>query len=165
MRRHTVRAAIVALGLTVIAGCGGSGADGAYTVADLQTEAAVSTDDLAGSPALLVSWATWCRQCDEELAGLQEFASSVDADGVRIVAVNLDAADVDAEIQDKIDRHGLTVELWRDKRNEFRRTFGALGVPTTVVLDADGHVVGTFPGAVDFGDEDVLDALREARDG
>lgn len=150
------------LATVAAAGCGGSSSSG-YTAADLATGDKVAVTDLAGTPALLVSWATWCRECDEELAGLQAFASSAEADGVRIVAVNLDAADVDDAIQQKIDRHGLTVELWRDRRNTFRQAFGALGVPTTVVLDAAGHIVGTFPGAVDFDDHAVLDALDTAR--
>jgi peroxiredoxin len=157
------RVAYLIAGALALAGCGGAGSGDGYRAEELTTGAEVSVDELAGSPALLVSWATWCRECDEELAGLQDFASSAQADGVRIVAVNLDAADVDAEIRDKIERHGLTVELWRDRRNEFRGAFGALGVPTTVVLDAEGDVVGTFPGAVDFADEAVLSALAEAR--
>lgn len=163
----SLRLALTALAFAITAGvgtaaCGGSSAGG-YTAADLTTGDAVSVDDLRGAPALLVSWATWCRECDEELAGLQAFATSPEAEGVQIVAVNLDAADVDDAIHDKIDRHGLTVGLWRDRRNTFRQAFGALGVPTTVVLDADGNVVGTFPGAVDFDDHDVLDALATAR--
>lgn len=161
MSRWRWRSGLVA-GLVVVAGCGGGDGDG-YGAEDLRTGEEVAVQDLAGEPALLVSWATWCRECDEELAGLQAFASSPDADGLAIVAVNLDAADVDEAIDDKIERHGLDVTLWRDRRNEFRQAFGALGVPTTVVLDADGEVVGTFPGAVDFDDEAVLDAIAQAR--
>jgi cytochrome c biogenesis protein CcmG/thiol:disulfide interchange protein DsbE len=155
-----IASAIVAA-VTLTAACGGS-SPATYEAVDMVTGEAVSVEQLEGAPALLVSWATWCRECDEELAGLQEFASSPLADGVTIVAVNLDAADVDDEIAAKIERHGLTVELWRDRRNDFRRAFGALGVPTTVVLDADGAVTGTFPGAVDFADADVLAALEQA---
>jgi peroxiredoxin len=154
----------VALAGGLAAGCGGSGSD-VYAATDLVTGAPVSVEDLRGGPALLVSWATWCRECDEELAGLQAFATSAEAEGVAIVAVNLDAADVEEDIEAKVDRHGLTVGLWRDRRNDFRGAFGALGVPTTVVLDAEGEVVGTFPGAVDFDDDDVLAALEEARGG
>ena len=148
--------------VALAAACGGS-SPAVYEATDMVTGDVVSVEQLEGSPALLVSWATWCRECDEELAGLQEFAASPAADGVTIVAVNLDAADVDDEIDAKVDRHGLTVELWRDRRNDFRRVAGALGVPTTIVLDADGDVVGTFPGAVDFADADVLGALEQAR--
>jgi peroxiredoxin len=155
--------ACAALGLLVAACSGRDAAAVGYAATDLATGAAVSVESLRGEPALLVSWATWCRECDKELAGLQAFAASPQADGLSIVAVNLDAADVGDEIDAKIERHGLTVALWRDRHNDFKRAFRALGVPTTVVLAADGTVVGTFPGAVDFDDEDVLAALDDAR--
>lgn len=161
--RCTVRVVsfLVAVVVLSAAACGTSSTR--YEAVDLVTGEEVSLEQLKGSPAILVSWATWCRECDEELAGLHAFASSPEADGVTIVAVNLDAADVDDEIDAKIARHGLTVELWRDRRNEFRQAFGALGVPTTVVLDAHGEAVGTFPGAVDLGQAEVVRALDQAR--
>ena len=151
------------LGSVALAGCGGGEGGTGYEVADLATGEPVSVSSLRGEPVLLVSWATWCRECDEELAGLQEFADSDAAEGIHIVAVNLDAADVDDEIDAKVAKHGLSVDLWRDRRNEFKRTFGALGVPTTVLLNADGEVVGTFPGAIDFDDADVLAAIDDVR--
>lgn len=166
MNLHRAAAVLAAatVSLTVLAGCGGSsGSAPSYQAVELfDDDTAVSVADLAGAPALLVSWATWCHACDEELAGLAEFAASDAAEGVQIVAVNLDAADVDDQIRDKVERHGLDVELWRDRRNEFRRAFGALGVPTTVLLDADGGVRGLFAGAVDFDSHDVTVALAEA---
>jgi peroxiredoxin len=112
---------------------------------------------------VLVSWATWCTECDEELERFEQFAGSPDADGLQIVAVNIDAADVQDEIDAKIERHHLSMALWRDPRNAFKRAFGALGVPTTVVLDRDGQVAGTFPGAVDFDDDAVVTALDSVR--
>ncbi len=155
----------VAVAVLVGAGCGAGGGAPGYAAVTLDGGEEVSVADLRGRPALLVSWATWCRECDEELAGLQEFAASPAADGVQVVAVNIDAAEVDDEIAAKVERHGLTVQLWRDRQNRFRSAFGALGVPTTVVLDADGTVVGTFPGAVDFDADEVLAALDRARPG
>lgn len=160
-RAGLVGAVVVAVAL---AACGGPGDDVSYVATDLATGEEVSVASLRGSPALLVSWTTWCRECDEELSGLQAFAQSPDADGIEIVAVNLDAADVTAEIDAKIADHGLTTLLWRDRRNEFKRVFGALGVPTTVLLDAAGSVAGTFPGAVDFEDDEVLEAIDDVRD-
>ena len=159
-----VRSVLVAAALTLLlVSCGGGEGGTGYEVADLATGEPVSVSSLRGEPVLLVSWATWCRECDEELAGLQEFADSDAAQGIHIVAVNLDAADVDDEIDAKVAKHGLSVDLWRDRRKEFKRTFGALGVPTTVLLNADGEVVGTFPGAIDFDDADVLAAIDDVR--
>lgn len=134
-----------------------------YAADSMATGQKVSVESLRDKPAVLVSWATWCRECDKELTALQDFAGSDESKGLRIVAVNLDAADVQDEIDAKIQRHALSVELWRDRRNEYKRAFRALGVPTTVVLDAEGVVVGTFPGAVDFDDTAVAAALATAR--
>ena len=159
-----VRSVLVAAALTLLlVSCGGGEGGTGYEVADLATGEPVSVSSLRGEPVLLMSWATWCRECDDELAGLQEFADSDAAEGIHIVAVNLDAADVDDEIDAKVAKHGLSVDLWRDRRNEFKRTFGALGVPTTVLLNADGEVVGTFHGVIDFDDADVLAAIDDVR--
>lgn len=167
----TALAALVAAVLApaaALAGCGGGdGGDAvAYAATDLATGEEISLEAWRdGRPAMLVSWATWCRECDEELAALQAFATSPAADGIEVVAVNLDAAGVEDEIQAKIDAHGLTTTVWRDRRNEFKRSFGALGVPTTVVVAADGSVEAMFPGAVDFDDGEVVAALDRVRDG
>lgn len=172
-RRGRVRVRAVAVAVAAVttmaslvvglAACGGSDDPVSYAAEDMATGEEVRLDSLRGRPALLVSWATWCKECDAELAGLQEFASSPDAEGLEVVAVNLDAASVEDEIDAKIARHGLTTQLWRDRKNRFKREFGALGVPTTVVLDAEGRVAGTFPGAVDFDSDEVLAAIEKVR--
>lgn len=146
-----------------LAACGGDSGSPGYAARDLRTGEEVSVESLEGAPALLVSWTTWCTECDEELAGLAAFAASPAADGLEIVAVNLDAADVEDEIDAKLAEHGVTTRLWRDRRNEFRSAFGAIGVPTTVLLDAHGSVAGTFPGAVDFDDAEILEAIDAVR--
>lgn len=159
------KAALVAalVGLASVAACATDGEAVDYGAVDLTTGEDVSTAALRGQPVLLVSWATWCRECDQELASLQAFASSPAADGIEVVAVNLDAASVEDQIDAKITRAGLDVTLWRDRRNQFRRSFSALGVPTTVLLDADGVVVATYPGGVDLNDDDLLATLAGLR--
>lgn len=167
MRRTFARRALApVVVIAALAGCGGGGGGGSadYEVTELRSGDAVSVESLRGHPVVLVSWATWCRECDEELAGLQEFASSPEASGVEIVAVNIDAGDATEAIDEKVAEHGLTTRLWRDRRNEFKAAFGALGVPTTVLLDAEGEVVGLYPGAIDFEDGEVLEALAALRD-
>jgi thiol-disulfide isomerase/thioredoxin len=155
-RRRTVLLAA----LLLVTACGAAVEEREpYGATDLRTGAAVSVADLAGAPALLVSWTTWCTECDEVLGGLRSFSESPAAARLEIVAVNLDVGDVDDEIDAKLADHGLSTTLWRDRRNEFKRAFGALGVPTAVLLDAEGRVAGTFPGAVDFENGPISEAL------
>lgn len=160
-RRIAARLALATVLVAVLAaGCGGGDAAGVtYRASELRTGKAVSLESLSGKPLMLTSWATWCKECDEVLGGLQSFSTSAEARGLTIVAVNLDAANVDDEINAKVERHHLDVILWRDQRNAFKRSFGALGVPTTVLIDRKGRVIQTFPGAVDFADRTVLEAI------
>lgn len=165
MRR--VRAAAVLVPLVaapfLLAACARDDAPAGYEAVDLDTGERTTVASLRGEPAVLMSWTTWCTECDEALAGLQAFAGSAAARGVTVVAVNLDASDVAAAIDEKLADHQLTTLVWRDRRNDFERAFGALGVPTTVILAADGSVAGTFPGAVDLARADVRAALVSAR--
>ncbi len=163
--RRVALLGVLIVGVAAIAGCGGGNTDGAvdYAASDLRTGAPVSAAALRGRPAVLVSWATWCNECDEVLDSVRELSVSSQAEGLEVVAVNLDAASVEDEIDAKLERHDVRATLWRDKKNAFKRAFGALGVPTVVVLDGRGAVVRTFPGAVDFGDAEVRAALEEAR--
>lgn len=155
------RLGALAVAVVLLAACGGSGAGG-YAATELRSGADVAVADLGGEPVVLTSWATWCAECDDLLEALQGFADSPAAADVAVVAVNLDAADNTAEIDAKIAKHSLTTDVWRDRRNEFRSAFGALGVPTSVVLDADGDVVATFPGVVDFAGPEFTAALADA---
>lgn len=161
----TGRRAALAMLIAVMTACSPAPAREPYRASDLRTGASVSVADLVGRPALLVSWTTWCTECDKLLAGLASFASSPAADGVAVVAVNLDAADVMDAIDAKLAEHAVTTALWRDRRNDFKRAFAAIGVPTSVLLDAEGNVVASFPGAADFDGEvaDAIAGLREAR--
>lgn len=159
-RRTLATIAVMWFGL-VACGAGSRSVD--YRAVEMTSGGEVTLATLAGRPVVLTSWATWCAECDELLSGLQAFAESPAAAGVEIVAVNLDAADNTAEIDAKITDHELSTVLWRDRRNEFRAAFGALGVPTSVVLDRRGEVVATFPGAVDFAGDDFTRALDTAR--
>jgi thiol-disulfide isomerase/thioredoxin len=161
-RATTLLAAVLGLGLLVACGAGGH-ARPAYAAEDLRSGEPVSLAQFDGEPILLVSWTTWCTECDELLSGLAAFAGSPAAEGIAVVAVNLDAASVEDEIDAKLARHEVDAVLWRDRRNEFRRVFGAPGVPTAVVIGSNGEVGGVFPGAVEFADGPVAVALDDVR--
>jgi peroxiredoxin len=163
--RHLIGAAFVSVALWASTSCGSSTGRVAYSAVDMSSGHSVSLGALRGSPVVLVSWTTWCTECDAELQQLHDFVGSSAATGIEVVAVNLDAADNSAEIDAKIERHDLSTRLWRDRHNEFKRAFGAIGVPTTVVVDAGGTVVGVFPGAVDFHDAAIVAALDKVRAG
>lgn len=134
------------LGLTAFSPLGGS--DAPQTLPD------IILDDLDGNPVALTSlaagddtpvivnlWATWCPPCRREMPLLEEFGQRSD---VRVVIVNQgeDLLPVVRYLDDQgPDAQGLRFEtVLRDPQQRLMATFETPGLPTTLLLDARGHV-------------------------
>lgn len=157
----TALAAAVAV---LLAGCGGatSEAPAAFSATALRTERAVSLADLRGRPALLTSWATWCLECRDELPRLEAYWRARRADGLQVVAVNVDVTGSRGRAVGMAERFGLSMPLWRDEDDAFTATFDGLGVPMTVLLDREGRVASVWQGVVDFTGREVSGAVDAA---
>lgn len=147
--------AVVAL---VLAACGGGDGDAGFRAVDLVTGEERSAADVRGSPALLAGWATWCVPCERELPALEEALPELERAGIRVVAVNVDAAGVDqADVDAMIERLAPSLESWRDSDSTLLGAYESFVMPFSVLLDADGDVIRTWNGALD--PDDVLPAL------
>lgn len=100
---------------------------------------------VAGRPAVINLWATWCGPCREEMPVLA--AAQQRHRGVRFVFVNQgeDAATVQRYLQ----REGLALEqLWLDAASAAGPAFGSRGLPTTLFIDASGRRVDAHFGVL-----------------
>lgn len=106
--------------------------------------------DLIGTPALLAGWATWCVPCERELPALDAFAASAAADGIQIVAVNVDRADVaDTELAEMLERLDVDLPVWRDTEQTFLAVYEGAMMPYSVLLDRHGAITKTWTGSLD----------------
>jgi len=139
-----------------LVGCSGphDTAATSYSARD-QRGSAVSLADLRGRPALLTSWATWCHNCKTLLPGLQALAEEQGRSGLQVVAVNVNAGGSGGEVAALERDYGMTMPRWRDTDDDFTHTFRARGVPTSVLLDANGRVVQQWPGGIPLDDPAV----------
>ena len=64
---------------------------------DLEGEP-VALDDLEGAVVLLNIWATWCPPCVEEMPSMQRLHEQLAPEGLRVVAVSVDAAPGERDI-------------------------------------------------------------------
>jgi thiol-disulfide isomerase/thioredoxin len=111
-------------------------------------EGPLRLETLAGEPAalgppgsretLLVHFfATWCRDCDGELATLQSLAPRCDGRGVRILAV--DAGEDRELVRRFVDERGLRLEVLLDPGGRaWRAATGGAGLPANLVWTAQG---------------------------
>ena len=131
-----------------------------YSANDIHGGQPVSLSDYHGSAIVLMSWATWCMDCEDELAALERLWVSEQAQGLVVIAVNLDAVEANERIEEMVEQYDLTYPIWRDPQNVFFSTFNAPGIPTTVLLDKQGTVVRAWVGPVDFEARDVREDIE-----
>jgi cytochrome c biogenesis protein CcmG/thiol:disulfide interchange protein DsbE len=118
----------------------------------------VQADAIEG-PALINLWATWCGPCRAEMPAFQTVADSARG-AVTILGINEgeDAAaatafldDVDVTFGQFLDPDGAIIDRLR-----------VVGLPATIVLNADGDIVSVHSGALD---EDGIRELVDAATG
>ncbi|MFZ2099542.1 MAG: TlpA disulfide reductase family protein, partial [Oricola sp.] len=113
-------------------------------------------------PAILHFWATWCAPCREELPKLDryaEFLSTIDIrDRLIVIAVEPSPrAQIDAYLAQDLGLESFAVLQDRDDKSG--PAFGLTGLPETVLLDAEGRIVGRHSGTLDWSDSKVLEEL------
>jgi thiol-disulfide isomerase/thioredoxin len=117
-----------------------------------KTEPAVAFTDAAGRHALasykghyvlLNMWATWCGPCVAELPALTKLKAAVP--GLTVLAVNMDKGQVDAAGFLK-SHNAAALGSLRDTDITLMRSFGAFGLPTTVLIDPKGNLVARAEG-------------------
>ncbi|MGH8929849.1 MAG: TlpA family protein disulfide reductase [Egibacteraceae bacterium] len=91
-----------------------------------------------GRPLVLNLWATWCAPCVEEMPAFQQVASS--AEGT-VAFLGVDVMDTPSRAEPFVEKLGITYDLAIDPTREFAISIGAVGMPTTLLVNADGTIV------------------------
>lgn len=162
---RSVRLALCGAALVIATACQSSGDDAtvSFRSTEWRTGRAVTIEDFRGRPVLMSSWATWCEPCKRELPELQEFYVDHRADGLEVVAVNVNVSGPsESKIDPMIQQFGLGMPIWRDANDDFTTTFGGLGVPMTVLIGADGTLLNTWQGEIDTSDREFQAAVNGA---
>jgi len=107
----------------------------------------VGLADFRGRVILLNFWATWCGPCVEEMPALDALQAALGDRPFDVVAVSIDRGGA-ADVQPFYDAHGIgNLAVYLDPLGAAPRAFEALGLPTTVLIDPQGRVVGRYTGA------------------
>lgn len=103
----------------------------------------VSLKSLAGKPAVVNFWATWCQPCKAEHGVLTRGARAF-ADQVQFVGIVYD--DEEKAITEFLDRYGSGYPALIDEGGKTAIAYGVSGVPETFFIDASGRIVSKFAG-------------------
>jgi thiol-disulfide isomerase/thioredoxin len=122
----------------------------------------------AGKTVLLNFWATWCIPCRKEMPALDRLQASAGGPAFQVVAVNLDLNQTDKARAFLADTGVVHLPLYADPSmavfTKLRGRGLALGLPTSLLVDAHGCRVGVVEGPAEW-DSDDAKALIKAAEG
>ncbi len=128
------------------------------------TTASGETKTLAaytGRGVVLNFWATWCEPCIKEMPALDQLARAVGDDRIAVLPLSSDRAGAPAVEAFYKEKNIRSLPVLLDADGAAARAIGARGIPTTVILDAEGRERQRVEGAVDWSKPDVAAALRK----
>ena len=120
---------------------------------------AVSLTDIAGNHVglcrfrgklvLVNLWATWCEPCLREMPSLERLQSRL-GDRIAVLAVSEDRGGVKT-VEPFIEKLGLkSVKIYIDPKSAVGQAFEVRGLPTSLLIDREGKVLGRVEGAADW---------------
>lgn len=110
-----------------------------------------------GRPTVVNLWASWCAPCVREMPLLQQTADRA-GDAVRFVGVDIE--DQEASAASLLEATAVTYDQYADPEGKVRKAVRAVGLPVTLVFDAQGREVARRLGEIKGSWLD--DSLRQA---
>ncbi|MDP1544565.1 MAG: redoxin domain-containing protein [Anaerolineales bacterium] len=98
----------------------------------------VSLADYRGNVALVNLWATWCPPCREEMPTLLAFHEKYKSKGFVLIAI--DQGETVEQVLPFVDEFQLTFPVWMDISSSAGRAFNTMNLPSSYVIDRNGHV-------------------------
>jgi thiol-disulfide isomerase/thioredoxin len=113
-----------------------------------------------GKVVLLNFWATWCAPCVREMPTLDRLQDKLGLEGLEVLAVSEDRGGL-AVVAPFFEQLGLQhLKIYLDPQGALSRKFGLDGLPTTLLIDAQGRLVGGLEGPAEWDSEEALALIR-----
>jgi thiol-disulfide isomerase/thioredoxin len=113
-----------------------------------------------GQVVLLNIWATWCVPCREEMPALDRLQARLGGPAFRVVPLSIDRGGLPA-VQAFYRELGLkTLGIYVDRTGTVARQLGAVGLPTTLLVDRDGREIGRKVGPAECDSSEVVQILQ-----
>lgn len=129
-----------------------------------ETGASHSLADYRGKVVALNLWATWCAPCREEMPALSRLQAALGGDRFQVVTLAT-GRNSQAKIAQFFEEAGVTnLPRFQDEKQTIARAMGVMGLPVTVLIDAEGREVARLIGGAEWDGADarkVIDALLE----
>jgi thiol-disulfide isomerase/thioredoxin len=123
-------------------------------------EREVRLSEWRGKGIVMNFWATWCAPCVAEMPALDALHGGLADHGIDVLAVSNDFGGADV-VRGFYAKHGIEhLPVLTDARSRMAQSVGVLGLPTTILFDAEGREVGRVLGPAEWDTPEVAAFLR-----
>ena len=116
--------------------------------------------DFRGRLVLVNLWATWCGPCRREMPSLDRLQSRLGGGDFTVLALSQDRKGPDAVAKFLAEIRTENLDVYVDTSARSARRLGAIGLPTTVLLDRDGQIIGRLIGPAEWDSDEAARLIK-----
>src|SRR5258707_12085176 len=118
-----------------------------------------SLADFKGKTVLLNIWATWCVPCRREMPALDRLQAKLGGPDFEVVPVSVDRGGIEVvkKVYAEIGARNLTMYI--DSSGQLLRAVGAVGLPTTLLVDRAGREIARIIGPAEWDAPEIADFI------
>lgn len=117
----------------------------AFTLPAAVDGSVISSEVYRGQAMLITFFATWCPSCLQEISTLKELQAKFHRQGFAVVALSVDEGGP-AVVARLVRKAGINYQVLMADGMTTRNFGGVVAIPTSFLVNKDGHVVKKYPG-------------------
>ena len=107
-----------------------------------------------GKPLIINVWASWCGPCREEMGSLERLNRRFGGQQFNVIGISTD--DYEDRATTFIQKTNITFSNFLDSKLNMENMLGADHLPLTLLVDAQGRVLGKFYGSKQWDGPEAL---------
>src|SRR5216683_1092036 len=119
-----------------------------------------SLADFNGKVVVLNIWATWCGPCRAEMPALDRLQVALGGRDFEVAPVSIDRGGIDLVKKFYAEINIRNLPMYVDTSGQAVRSLGAIGVPTTLIINRAGNEVGRITGPAEWDAPEVAEFLK-----
>lgn len=106
--------------------------------------------DSDGTIRLVNFWATWCAPCREEMPSLAALRAEHTDGNFEVITIATGRNRISGIETFFVETGISNLPIYLDPKGQLARSMGVLGLPVTVLLDAEGYEIARLTGGADW---------------